>query len=52
MTYIKTPNGDVFALDDCEILENYQADNDQAVLAASLFEQDNILIADCGGGEG
>lgn len=59
MRYIRTPTGDVFKFDDCEIFDNDFCDEtgvflnveNQKLLANELFEQTGILIGDVEGGE-
>lgn len=59
MKYIRTPNGDVFKYDDCEIFdEDFCCDaevffnvENQRLLANELFKQTGILIGNAGGGE-
>lgn len=48
MKYIKTPYGDIFEYDECEIIET---DENQKELANKLFEKTGILIANKKGGE-
>lgn len=50
MKYIKTPTGDIFEFDDCEIFEDNETLT-QKELADLLFEKTGILVADAEGGE-
>jgi len=59
MKYIKTPTGDVFKYDDCEIFNEDFCDETevflnievQKLLANELFEQTGILVGNAEGGE-
>lgn len=62
MRYIRTPTGEVFKYEDCEILKDFESDfcettevffnaENQKELANEMFEQTGILVADVKGGE-
>lgn len=50
MRYIRTPTGDIFNFDDCEIFDKCESLS-QKELSDLLFEKTGILVADAKGGE-
>lgn len=50
MRYIRTPTGDIFNFDDCEIFDEDESLS-QKELSDLLFEKTGILVSDAKGGE-